>query len=145
LKEIAVLRIGRRSTMNTEENKRIVFSFFENANKGNIDASLELLSDGLIWTGVGTSRFSGTYNGKEKVLQDLIGPLFSSLKQGIYSTVENMIAEGNRVVVQATGKAETLDGKEYNNTYCFVFKIEEGKICEVVEYCDTALINEVFG
>ena len=131
--------------MNIEKNKNIVLSFFENSNRGNLDASVELLSDGLIWTGVGTSKFSGTHKGKEKVLQDLIGPLFSSLKQGIYTTVENMIAEGDSVVIRATGKAETLEGKDYNNKYCFIFRIEQGKICEVVEYCDTALINEVFG
>ena len=131
--------------MNKEENKNIALSFFENSNKGKIEASLELLSDNLVWTGIGRSRFSGVYKGKDRVLQDLVGPLFSSLKNGIHTSVENVIAEGEYVVLQATGRAETLDGREYNNRYCFVFRINREKIQEVVEYCDTALIDDVFG
>ena len=33
----------------------------------------------------------------------------------------------------------------YNNTYCQVFTIREGKIRAVTEYMYTALVNEVFG
>jgi hypothetical protein len=42
--------------MNQKEGKDIAHSFFENANKGNMEASMELLSDSLVWTGVGSTR-----------------------------------------------------------------------------------------
>ena len=56
-----------------------------------------------------------------------------------------MIAESDWVVVQSRGKAETKDGRAYNNTYCHVFRIDDGKISEVTEYFDTELTSSVFG
>ena len=56
-----------------------------------------------------------------------------------------MIAEGDVVVVQLRGKAETKDGRPYNNTYCHVFRMRNGKIGDVTEYFDTELASTVFG
>jgi len=36
-------------------------------------------------------------------------------------------------------------GRPYNNTYCQVFSVRDGKIRTVTEYMDTALVDEVFG
>ena len=131
--------------MSIELNKQLVSAFLHYANKGDMESSLALLSKDLVWTDVGTSPFAGTYRGKDTVLSELVGPLFSRLKAGIFTTIEAMIAEGEHVVVQSSGKAETLEGVPYNNSYCHIFRIIDGKILEVVEYCDTALTGKVFG
>lgn len=31
------------------------------------------------------------------------------------------------------------------NTYCLVYKVADGKIKEITEYCDTELITAAFG
>ena len=131
--------------MNIEKNKQIVQTFFEAGNRGEMERCIELLADDISWTDIGTTKFSGTYVGKDTLSKELLGPLFSQLKAGIYSTIENMIAEGQFVVVQSRGAAETTDGKPYNNTYCHVFELRDGKIQAVTEYLDTALTNAVFG
>ena len=87
----------------------------------------------------------GTYVGKKELVEKLVGPLFSRLKTGIASTVDNVIAEGDFVVVQVRGKAETKEGRAYDNSYCHVFKMRGGKIAEVTEYFDTELTTSVFG
>ena len=80
------------------------------------------------------------------LLQDFLEPVFEhQLKAGIASTIDNMIAEGDVVVVQLRGKAETKDGRPYNNTYCHVFRMRNGKIGDVTEYFDTELASTVFG
>ncbi len=56
-----------------------------------------------------------------------------------------MIAEADFVVVQLSGQSETKDGGPYNNTYCHVFRIRDGKIGEVTKYFDTELATAVFG
>ena len=33
----------------------------------------------------------------------------------------------------------------YDNQYCLVFRIENGKIKEIREYCDSALVERVLG
>ena len=131
--------------MNIESNKQIIKKFFDLGNRGEIEQCMALLADDVTWTDIGTTKFSGTYSGKETLAAELLGPLFGQLKSGIQSELKNIIAEGEFVVVESRGKAETLDGTPYNNTYCHVFRLRDGKIQAVTEYLDTALTNSVFG
>ena len=78
-------------------------------------------------------------------MEQLLGPLFGQLKAGIASEIEGLTAERDVVVAQTAGTAETHDGTPYNNTYCQVIRIRDGKIAAVKEYFDTALVDAVFG
>jgi uncharacterized protein len=131
--------------MSLAENKKIVESFYEAGNTGDMDRCLALLADDIRWTNIGSTRYSGTYVGKEKLIAELLGPVFGNLKAGITSTIDATIAEGEFVVVQSRGKAETKDGRPYNNTYCHIFRVRDGNIAEVTEYFDTALTSSVLG
>lgn len=110
-----------------------------------MDACFDLLADDISWTNIGNTRFSGTYVGKQALAENLLGPLFRQLKAGISSQIEQLTAEGDIVVAQTSGTAETLDGTPYNNSYCQVIRIQNGQFKEVKEYMDTALIDSVFG
>jgi ketosteroid isomerase-like protein len=129
--------------MSIADNKQVVLDFFAAGERGDIEACLALLADDVSWTNIGTTDFSGTYAGKEAVVDDLIGPLFAQLRDGISSTIENLVAQGDVVVVQSSGKARTLDGVPYDNSYCQVMRIREGRICSVKEYFDTELAARV--
>jgi len=82
---------------------------------------------------------------KQAIAEELLGPLFGQLKAGIASQIEQLTAEGDIVVAQTSGTAETIDGTPYNNSYCQVIRIRDGRIAAVKEYMDTALIDSVFG
>ena len=60
-------------------------------------------------------------------------------------TTDNLIAEGDFVVAQSHGRSTTRKGVAYDNTYCQVFRIADGKIREATEYLDTELITRAFG
>ena len=130
--------------MSPVDNKRVIQTFFDAANCGDMDSCFSQLADDVKWTNIGSTPFSGTYAGKDVLIEKLLGPLFDRLKAGIFSTVDNIIAEGDFVVVQSCGSAETKDGRPYNNTYCHVFRFRNGKIVEVMEYFDTELTSTVF-
>ncbi len=131
--------------MGIAENKQVVLDFYEAGARGDMDACFELLADNVTWTNIGSTKFSGTYIGKQVIAEDLLGPLFSQLKAGISSQIERLTAEGDSVVAQTSGIAETMDGTPYNNTYCQIIRIRDGQIADVKEYMDTALIDSVFG
>ncbi len=131
--------------MGIAENKQVVLDFYEAGARGDMDACFALLADDVTWTNIGSTKFSGTYIGKQTIVDDLLGPLFSQLKAGISSQIERLTAEGDIVVAQTSGIAETMDGTPYNNTYCQVIRIRDGQIADVKEYMDTALIDSVFG
>ena len=131
--------------MAIEDNKQVVLDFFEAGARGDMEACFALLADDISWTNIGTTKFSGTYVGKQEITEKLLGPLFGQLKAGIVSRIEQLTAEGDIVVAQTSGTAETVDGVAYNNSYCQVIRIRDGKIAVVKECMDTALIDSVFG
>ena len=62
---------------------------------------------------------------------------------GLRQNVKTVTAEGDRVVVEAEGNAETSAGTRYANNYVFVFAMEGGLIKEVREYFCTRYADEV--
>jgi uncharacterized protein len=137
--------VERRTTMGSAENKQLIHAFYEFGNVGDLDQCLALMADDIKWTNIGSTKYSGVYVGKSDLTSRLLGPVFGRLKAGIVSSIDTVIAEGEFVAVQVRGKAETTEGRPYNNTYCHVFRFQDGKIAEVTEYFDTALANEVLG
>jgi uncharacterized protein len=129
--------------MSAAENKELIRKMGE---VKSLDEMLAFMADDIRWTLIGNTRFSGTFNGKKEFLDKLIYPLFAQMESMGKGTTENMIAEGDSVVLQTRGQGrKTKLGNEYNNTYCIVYKIADGKVKEVTEYCDTELITSAFG
>jgi len=129
--------------MGVAENKEVVRQMREA--KG-IDAILATMSDDVRWTLIGTTKFSGTMNGKQEIVEKLFKPIFAQLETPGSNVIDNIIAEGDYVVVQQRGTGRrTKSGKDYNNTYCIVYKVAGGKIKEITEYCDTELVTSAFG
>jgi len=140
-----MIALKRGQAVGIAENKQIVINFYAAAARGDMDTCFALLADEVTWTNIGSTKFSGTFAGKQELVERLLGPLFSQLRAGIRSEIERLTAEDDIVVAQTSGTAETLDGRPYNNTYCQVIRVRDGKIIEVKEYLDTALVTEVFG
>ena len=131
--------------MGIAENKRIVKSFYQAGNRGDFDACFALISDDITWTNMGSTSLSGTYRGKAELMEKLLGPLFDRLKEGISSSIDKLIGEADYVVALTSGTAETTDGLPYNNNYCQIIRIQDGKFVEVTEYFDTELASSIFG
>lgn len=131
--------------MSAVENKELIRNMFAELGRGNADAFLGAMADDLRYTLIGKTRFSGIFNGKAELISKLLAPLTAALTDGIAVTPYNLIADGDFVAMQAHGKAMSKNGKPYNNTYCHVFRIVNGKIVEVTEYLDTELVTSVFG
>jgi ketosteroid isomerase-like protein len=131
--------------MSAAENKQVITNMFAELAKGNGAAFLDTMADDIKYTLQGKTKFSGTMNGKQEVMTKLMGPLGEALEGGIALTPYTFIAEGDFVVMLANGKATTKSGKPYNNSYCHVFRIVGGKVKEINEYLDTALVDAAFG
>ena len=120
-------------------------NMFIELSKGNAEAFLGSIADDVRYTIIGTTKYSGTFNGKQELISKLLGPLTAQLEGGIAVTPDNLIADGDYVAMQAHGKARLKNGRSYNNTYWHVFRIANGKVQEVTEYLDTELVTSAFG
>ncbi|KAJ7644657.1 hypothetical protein FB45DRAFT_898406 [Roridomyces roridus] len=90
------------------------------------------------------TRKTGVYN-LAGWKQDVNQPLLARLKTGLKMTVSSVEVIGNKAVVEAHGEATQANGRPYNNRYAWflIFSEETGKIVEIREYLDTALVQEV--
>ena len=129
--------------MGAAENKQLLQFAFSELEKGNPKPFIECLADGVRWTILGTTPWSKTYEGKQAVLAELLGPLQSQLAQRYRLTAHRFLAEGDHVVVEARGRNTTKKGLPYDNTYCWVCRVEDGKVQELTEYADTELVTAV--
>lgn len=127
--------------MLTDANKQLMRTIFDELSRGNSRPFVDCLADDVSWTVMGRTRWSKTYRGKPAVLGELLGPLGARLADRYRATAERVLADGDFVVVQARGQAVTKEGLPYNNEYCFVYRIEGGRIKEVTEYLDTELVT----
>jgi uncharacterized protein len=131
--------------MGAAENKELIRNMFAELSKGNGEAFLDTMADNVRFTIIGTSKFSGTFNGKQEFVNKVLMPLSAQLEGGLTITPNNFIAEGDYVAMQARGDSRTKSGGTYNNSYCQVFRVANGKVQEVTEYLDTELVTRAFG
>jgi ketosteroid isomerase-like protein len=132
--------------MGTEENKQLLERIYTDLSKGNVKTLLDNLADDIQWTIIGTTALSGTSRGKAEVIEKILKSLRARLGDGpVVFTFERFIAEGEYVVMQALGQATAKSGKPYNNTYCIVCRVVDGKLKEMTDYIDTELITSALG
>ncbi len=125
------------------QNKQLVQRVFAEMAKGSGTAFLDAMADDVCWTITGTTPWSRTYDGKQAVIEELLRPLRAQLSRLNRIKAHRFVAEGDIVVVEATGDVTTKDGKPYNNSYCWVIRLADGRIRELTEYMDTALAEAV--
>ena len=126
--------------MNATANKQLLQEIFAALAQTNSRPLVDAMADDFRWTMVGSNKWAKTYAGKQAV----IGELFAALRRKmdrVTTIAHRFIAEGDHVVVEARGANTTKAGVPYCNTYCFVFRLADGKLAEVTEYMDSELVN----
>lgn len=126
----------------TDDNKRLMRAIFDGLARGDARLFLDSLDGTTVWRMIGTTPWSGVYTGKAAIRRDLLGPLFAQFADQYLNTADAIIAEGDTVVVECRGKVTTKTGKRYDNTYCWVCRLADGKIRSLTEYMDTQLVAE---
>lgn len=129
--------------MSATENKQLLRSIFDQLATGNTQALGDAMADDVRWIFPGNWSWSGTWEPKTVVVEGLLRPLLAQFDGGYRSEPDFILADGDRVVVQTRGYATTAQGEPYHQTYCFVFRVTGGQITEVIEHCDTALVERV--
>jgi ketosteroid isomerase-like protein len=114
--------------MDATENKKLMQHIFAELSKGESLLLIDSMADDFRWNVTGTTKWSKIYEGKHKVVTELFRALRSKIGDRMRTTAHRFIAEGDHVVVEARGENITTDGRTYNNTYCFVFRLADGKL-----------------
>jgi ketosteroid isomerase-like protein/catechol 2,3-dioxygenase-like lactoylglutathione lyase family enzyme len=122
------------------DNKQRLQHVFAELERGNSRPFVDSFADDVKWTIAGTTKWSRTYDGKQAVFEQLLGPLRARLAAAVKISSRRFIADDDLVVVEASGEATTITGRPYNNSYCWIFRLAGGKVAEITEYLDTELV-----
>ena len=124
--------------MSIEQNKEVAAQFFARFSEGDIAGALDMMSDDATWRIPGKA---GQLPVVGEHTKEQIGRLFytmtSRLPNGLKMTVKGMVAEDDKVAVEAESYGELENGRVYNQEYHFLMTVRDGKIHAVREYLDT--------
>ena len=129
--------------MSAQENKALVEKIMAARSHRDPGPFIAAMADDFVWRIIGSTAWSGEYVGKEDVQRRLLKPLYAQFAAPSSITPTRILADGDYVVAQCHGDATTLSGERYANTYCFVIRVEAGRLRELTEYMDTALVDRV--
>jgi ketosteroid isomerase-like protein len=129
--------------MTTAQNKALVESIMEARARRDPAPFIAAMADDFTWRIIGSTAWSGDYVGKAEVRERLLRPLHQQFTAPSAITASRILADGDHVVVECRGDATTTPGEKYANTYCFVIRVADGKLKELTEYMDTALVERV--
>jgi uncharacterized protein (TIGR02246 family) len=127
--------------MTAANNKKLMQTAFAALADGDGAPFFALFADDAKWVLLGSNPWSGVYAGKETIRTRLMKPLFAQFATKYRNRASRIVADGDVIVVECKGEVMTKGGKPYDNDYCYVCEMRDGKIVTLTEYMDTALVE----
>jgi uncharacterized protein len=129
--------------MSTTENKKMIRDAFDAWSRGDGRAFFKLVADDVQWTVIGATPISGTYHSKRE-FRPVVKSLSERLVTDLKVVPRDVIADGDKVAVQFESHAAGKNGTAYNQTYCWMLRMSDGQVREVVAYLDTEMVTKLF-
>ena len=127
--------------MATEENRAIITAAFEAWAGGDSGPFFDLVAEDISWTVIGTTTVSGCFKTRDVFFSEAFSRLMERLDGGIrLKRVQNILADGDHVVVQFESASRSRNGMPYEQSYCWVLQLADGEIIEATAYLDTELV-----
>ncbi|MGY4831700.1 nuclear transport factor 2 family protein [Sphaerotilaceae bacterium SBD11-9] len=131
--------------MDATDNRKLMQAIFAGLAQGDSRLFVESLADEVVMRVTGQYSWSRTFHGKAALLRDLYGHFRKRVQPGGRTVAHSVMADGDMVAVEARGNMVSITGQRYDNDYCLVFRLAQGKIVEMREYCDSVLTESVLG
>ncbi len=142
---MAIMQRDGDAAMTVEANRKLVQQIYADSASRSGTTFADNLAADASWIVTGQYSWSHQFKGREAILNGLMGHFRSLIVHRPRSVAHNFIADGDHVAVESRGDNVTKSGLRYDNQYCMVFRIENGKIKEIKEYCDSDLVERVLG
>ena len=131
--------------MSMEQNKAAARRLFERFTASDIPGVMALMTEDATWRIPGKKELTPTAGvyGREKI-ERLFHRMLEGLQAGLKMSVTSMIAEGDKVAVEALSEGDLRNGRRYRQEYHFLLEFRGGKISAVREYLDTQHAHDVW-
>jgi ketosteroid isomerase-like protein len=126
-------------------NEQLVKDFFARMGSGSMAAGFDMLADDVTWLAPGSPEQIPSAGSYDKArLRRMFERMESRLAAPYTIHVTQVIADGDRLAVEAEGGATLKDGREYRQRYHFAIECTAGQISKVREYLDTHHVFETW-
>jgi uncharacterized protein len=127
------------------EPKRVVQRYLDALVAGDVETIRGSFADDATWTVMSDLPIAGPWCGRDRIVTDFLGGVVGALFEAGSHAFEfpTMIVEGDTVALEWRVQARTAAGRAYENNYCGLFVIRDGRIAAVREYFDTRYAAEL--
>jgi ketosteroid isomerase-like protein len=119
--------------------RQVVQRYLDALIAGDIETIRDSFAEDATWTIYGDLPIAGPWHGRDRIVDDFLrevgGSLFEPGSQSF--RFPTLIAEGDTVALEWRVSARTPRGDAYENSYCGIFVIADGRIRTVREYLDS--------
>ena len=126
-----------------QSSPQLIGDAFARWEAGEFSAVTDLMADDLQWSIIGSTAISGSYNSRQAFLDAVNHTLLPVMKTRLQPKVDRILADGDTVAVFFTSHAETHSGPDYDQSYCWLLDVADGRIQRGRAYLDTALVDAV--
>src|ERR1700761_5033905 len=135
-------------SVSTEETRTVVQDYYAALGKGDRARLKELLAPDAVLIPPPSSTNPRRENADEIINMLCGGSLKDTFdfSKPFHLEIRRMVADGDVAVVQqhltATAKAT---GNAYDNQYCWIYEVRDGRIASMEEYADTVVAGRAMG
>lgn len=130
--------------MSADDSKQVVRRYFDAVAGGNEAEILGLLDENFTFEAMLRRPEWMKYRWTREQFAATPAAMSALMDKPIVMQIVDMIAEGDKVAVQATSDVMMKNGKRYDNAYHFAFVVRNGKIVDAKEYSCSHLAQDCF-
>jgi uncharacterized protein len=127
----------------SERNRQFIAQAFQHWAEGGGTFFQDVLSTDVVWTIKGTGPAAGAYRGRDAFIEQAVAPFAARLSSFVKPTVNDIWADGNDVVVYWDGAGVAVDGAPYNNSFVWIFRMQDLRATEVIAFLDLSQYEDV--
>jgi uncharacterized protein len=125
--------------------KGVIQRYLDALVAGDVEIIRDSFTEDATWTIYGDLPIAGPWHGRDSIVDDFLGGAVGALFEAGSHVFEfpTMVAEGDTVALEWHVQARSVAGEPYDNKYCGIFIVRDGKIAAVREYLDTRYAAKV--
>ena len=119
-------------------NEQTAVDFFATLGSGDLAKLKTFFTADSVWTVVAKSiPGSGSHKGPVGIADEFLAPVRGMFVDGDPKLpITNVFSKGKMVAVETHTQGTLKSGKKYDNKYCWILEVVDGKVLAVREYMD---------
>ena len=128
-----------------KKNEKIVRKFFKTLSSGDLEKLRPMWHARAKWEVMVTGiPGAGTHKGRDYIIDKFLAPIRGMFKPGDPKVqIKTVIAQGDLVACETHGTGTFVDGRKYDNKYCWVIEIRDGLVYHLREYMDSYHVSQM--